>query len=105
MAVPLLSDDGSWHFLAEVGSASNWVSFHLALMCGLQEYFLSKESSVVPSFVIFDQPSQVYFPKLSRDSEDKDDLKYETDEDVDAVKSMFKTISSSVLKSGGHGRL
>ncbi|MBN2702871.1 MAG: DUF3732 domain-containing protein [Pontiellaceae bacterium] len=101
LSVEVLSDDGHWHFLAEVGSASNWVSFHLALMCGLQEFFLEQEPSIVPSFVIFDQPSQVYFPKLRKNSDQTDDPKYETDEDVNAVKRMFETLSSSVRKNGG----
>jgi hypothetical protein len=101
LSVAVLSDGGNWHFLAEVGSASNWVSFHLALMCGLQEFFLSKETSVVPSFVIFDQPSQVYFPKLKKGAEDVGELGYETDEDVEAVKSMFKTLSESISQHKG----
>lgn len=101
LSVAVLSDDGNLHILAEVGSASNWVSFHLALMCGLQEFFLSQETSVVPSFVIFDQPSQVYFPKVKK-GVDNDDPEYESDEDVQAVKSMFKTLSDSIsAKQGG----
>lgn len=100
--ISVLSSDGHWHFLAEVGSASNWVSFHLALMCALQEYFLERETSCVPSFVVFDQPSQVYFPKLKRSDENiEDDPQYERDEDVEAVKSMFKTLSKSVLDKKG----
>ncbi len=99
--ISVLSNDGNWHFLSEVGSASNWVSFHLALMCSLQEYFLDRRESCIPSFVIFDQPSQVYFPKVKRGDENiEDDLKYEQ-EDVSAVKSMFKTIAKSVLKAEG----
>lgn len=94
------SNDGHWHFLSEVGSASNWVSFHVALMCSLHEFFLSQGSSCVPSFVIFDQPSQVYFPKLKRGEESSDNSKYQ-DEDVDAVKSIFQTLASSVLASKG----
>jgi len=94
------SNDGHWHFLAEVGSASNWVSFHIALMCSLHEYFLDQDASCVPGFVIFDQPSQVYFPKLHRGEESKDNSSYK-DEDVDAVKSIFKTLAKSVLASKG----
>lgn len=100
--VEVLSNDGHWHFLGEVGSASNWVSFHIALMCSLQEFFLEQKQSPVPGFVIFDQPSQVYFPKLKRQDmkSNNPNQKYE-DEDVDAVKSMFQTIATSVLKSEG----
>lgn len=94
------SNDGHWHFLSEVGSASNWVSFHVALMCSLHEYFLQQDTSCVPGFVIFDQPSQVYFPKLKRGEELKDNPSYQ-DEDVDAVKCIFKALAKSVLASKG----
>ena len=94
------SDSGNWHFLAEVGSASNWVSFHLALMCALQEFFHEQSTSNVPSFVVFDQPSQVYFPKVKRTEKDKElDHKIE-DEDVDAVQSMFKILAGSTSSFG-----
>ena len=98
--ISVLSSDDNWHFLAEVGSASNWVSFHLALMCSLQEYFLERKTSCVPSFVIFDQPSQVYFPKTKRGDDVENDPQY-VDEDVAAVKSMFQTLAKSVLDSEG----
>lgn len=95
------SNDEHWHFLAEVGSASNWVAFHLALMCSLQEYFLEQKNSCVPSFVIFDQPSQVYFPKLKKSKEYVENvIRFEGD-DVDAVKRMFRTLANSVLASKG----
>lgn len=100
--IAVLSNDGHWHFLAEIGSASNWVSFHLALMCSLQEYFLNQNTSCVPSFVIFDQPSQVYFPQLKRGNKNVvEDPQYETSEDVEAVKKMFKTLAKSVLDKKG----
>lgn len=100
--ISVLSNDNHWHFLAEVGSASNWVSFHIALMCSMQEYFLELKASCVPSFVIFDQPSQVYFPKLKRSSvnDENDDPQYD-DEDVIAVKSIFKTLANSVSTNNG----
>ncbi|MFH0753667.1 MAG: DUF3732 domain-containing protein, partial [Candidatus Omnitrophota bacterium] len=99
--IKVLSNDDNWHFLAEVGSASNWVSFHLALMCALQEYFIEQKLSCVPSLVIFDQPSQVYFPKLNREQKKvEDDPQYQS-EDVEAVKSMFRTLAKAVLASNG----
>jgi len=98
--ISVLSDDEHWHVLAEVGSASNWVSFHLALMCSLQEYFFEQDTSCVPSFVIFDQPSQVYFPKVRRGMKVDEDIKHE-DEDADAVTSMFQTISNSIKNTDG----
>lgn len=101
--ISVLSNDNHWHYLGQVGSASNWVSFHIALMCALQEFFLGLKNSSVPSFVIFDQPSQVYFPKLKRTEAFKEnlDVKFEDDEDVTAVKNIFKTISTSIKTSNG----
>jgi Skp family chaperone for outer membrane proteins len=92
--------NGVWHLLGEVGSASNWVSFHLAFSCAMQEYFINQSSSqsIVPSFIIYDQPSQVYFPRLKKD-EQLDDPEYQ-DEDVEAVRSMFKTLAASVNSTG-----
>jgi len=107
--IQVLSSDDHWHYLAQVGSASNWVSFHIALMCALQEFFLNMKNSPVPTFVIFDQPSQVYFPKLRKTKNANDihevnyetEAKYDSDEDVEAVKNMFKTISHSIEASKG----
>ncbi|MDD4759818.1 MAG: DUF3732 domain-containing protein [Bacteroidaceae bacterium] len=99
--ISVLSNDGHWHFLSEVGSASNWVSFHIGLMCSLQEYFLELDLSCVPSFVILDQPSQVYFPKLRRNDENHEyDPQYEN-EDINAVKSIFKTLAKSISEKKG----
>lgn len=99
--ISVLSTDDNWHYLAEVGSASNWVSFHLALFCSLQEYFTEQNISSVPSFVIFDQPSQVYFPKVKRGGEKQDvDPQYE-DVDVHAVTQMFSTIANSIIAKNG----
>ena len=98
--ISVLSNEGHWHFLAEVGSASNWVSFHLAMMCALQEYLIDQPMSSVPSFVIFDQPSQVYFPKVKQEEDTDHKNKYEN-EDLEAVKKIFKTISTSISSKNG----
>lgn len=99
--ISVLSSEGHRHFLSEVGSASNWVSFHLALMCALQEFFVTLNNSPVPNFVVFDQPSQVYFPKLDRGQRLADKVEYK-DEDEEAVKSMFKALASSIEKTRGN---
>lgn len=103
LSISVLSNENEWHILAEVGSASNWVSFHIALMCSFQEYFLEKQTSSVPSFVIFDQPSQVYFPNLKINADNVGDLKdHFTDNDAIAVRNMFKTLAASVLGNKGN---
>jgi hypothetical protein len=50
-------------YLWEVGSGANWMGYHLSVMFALHEHFLSLKHNFVPSFILIDQPSQVYFPK------------------------------------------
>ncbi|MDR1888018.1 MAG: DUF3732 domain-containing protein [Zoogloeaceae bacterium] len=132
LGIQILDKDGSWHWLTEVGSASNWVSFHIALTCALQEFFVAQTipTSSVPSFMVYDQPSQVYFPKtriktlpnedvpsagetalvspsegvstehITHEDAPDEDPKYD-DEDIGAVKKIFQTIATSVGESKG----
>jgi hypothetical protein len=89
-------------YLWEVGSGSNWVAYHVAVSLGLQQFFLSLEHSPVPNFLVYDQPSQVYFPRRiatkAAEIEVDSNLK---DEDVDAVRKIFKVIANVVKNSDG----
>lgn len=98
LSIKVKDDKGDEHLLTEVGSASNWVSFHIALSCALQELlnFNNSKDSCVPSFIVFDQPSQVYFPRVG----EKDDFELK-DNDADAVRKMFVAISKSIKKTNG----
>jgi Protein of unknown function (DUF3732) len=50
-------------FLWEIGSGENWMAYHLAAILALHGIFLKRESrNPVPTFLVVDQPSQVYFP-------------------------------------------
>ncbi|MGO7956425.1 DUF3732 domain-containing protein [Rhizobium leguminosarum] len=50
-------------FLWEIGSGENWMAYHLAALLGLHGTFLRRKGdNPVPTFLIIDQPSQVYFP-------------------------------------------
>lgn len=89
-------------YLWEVGSGSNWISYHIAITLGLQEFFLSLVHSPVPGLVIYDQPSQVYFPRRLADSEEDEEPTLR-DEDREAVRKIFKVLASAVEQS--HGRL
>jgi len=44
-----------------IGSAKNWVGYHLASVLSLQRHFVLEERPV-PSFLMLDQPSQAFFP-------------------------------------------
>lgn len=88
--------------LSEIGSGSNWLSYHLAMLLALHQFYLSQPYSPVPSFLVVDQPSQVYFPKnlVSRHGEEHQDLRVR-DEDIDAVRKVFETMGKVVQKAQG----
>lgn len=101
--IQVQGQDGVSHLLSEVGSASNWVSFHIAFNCALQEFFTNQENpeSSVPSFVVFDQPSQVYFPRTrNMEPENEETINY-PDEDKKAVRKIFQTLATSVQTASG----
>ncbi|MDR4458944.1 MAG: DUF3732 domain-containing protein [Nitrospirales bacterium] len=89
-------------YLSEIGSGSNWLSYHIAITLALQQYFLAQVHSPVPGFLILDQPSQVYFPKklVIREGEPPDDPQLK-DEDIEAVKKIFSTIGHVVDSANG----
>lgn len=89
-------------YLSEIGSGSNWLSYHLAVLLSLHQFYLSQKDSPVPAFLVLDQPSQVYFPKhvVAREAETEDDPKVR-DEDVDAVRKAFEVMGSVVRSAEG----
>lgn len=95
-------------YLSEIGSGSNWLAYHLAVLLALHQYFLAQRSSPVPAFLVLDQPSQVYFPKrvLARAEEDTDEKEPRLrDEDVDAVRMAFNVMAKVVLAAKGQLQL
>ncbi len=90
-------------YLWEIGSGSNWLAYHLAVMVGLQEFFLGLKHSPVPGLLLFDQPSQVYFPKrlATRPDEEEQDPQLTNDEDVEAVRRAFEVMAQDVVDSKG----
>jgi len=89
-------------YLWEIGSGSNWLSYHIAVMVGLHQFFWSLDNSPVPSFLVLDQPSQVYFPKYlsSKEHEEGEEVQLR-DEDVEAVRKAFAALSKAVVMSKG----
>jgi hypothetical protein len=91
-------------YLSEIGSGSNWLSYHLAMLFGLHQFFLSLPHSPIPAFLVLDQPSQVYFPKNLVDREGDpldDDPQLSRDEDVEAVRKAFEVMGKVVKASKG----
>jgi hypothetical protein len=92
-------------FLWEIGSGSNWLSYHVATSLALQDFFCETEDSPVPQFLVYDQPSQVYFPQQLTDKKrdeatEQEDPTFE-DEDVQAVSKVFQVFSDSVAENQG----
>ncbi len=89
-------------YLSEIGSGSNWLSYHVATILALQQFFISLRHSPVPGFVVIDQPSQVYFPKkvVLRENEPIEEPKFK-DEDVEAVRKVFTVLSKVVGAAKG----
>lgn len=52
---------GAVYMDSGIGSAKNWVGYHLAATLGLQDHFV-REGRPVPSFLVLDQPTQAFFP-------------------------------------------
>lgn len=89
-------------YLWEIGSGANWLSYHVAVMLGLHELFLSLKASPVPSLLVLDQPSQVYFPRtLAKEARAGEDPTFESDEDVQAVRKVFVTLAMATKTMPG----
>lgn len=69
--------------ISQMGSGANWLACHLSLFLGLHKQFAATPNCSVPSFIFFDQPSQVYFPK---------EFDRTRDEDVQKVTDIFDMI-------------
>jgi Protein of unknown function (DUF3732) len=87
-------------YLWEIGSGANWLAYHVALTLALQKFFLGEPHHPVPGLLIYDQPSQVYFPKRKA-HEDESDVVTWRDQDVVAVRKVFALFGKEVGASNG----
>lgn len=97
LTLEISSKSGRKDYLWEIGSGSNWLGYHIATILSLQEHFLklAKKDNHVPSFVVFDQPSQAYFPEVVKNNE-ASQLK---SDDLDRVKSIFTALSTFITRT------
>ncbi|WP_131114270.1 DUF3732 domain-containing protein [Lichenihabitans psoromatis] len=89
-------------YLWEIGSGANWLAYHVATMLALQHFFLDEPHHPVPGMLIFDQPSQVYFPKRAA-ADDTPDVITWRDQDVVAVRKVFALLGAEAI--GAKSRL
>lgn len=91
-------------YLWEIGSGANWLAYHIAITLALHRFFIDQTGHPVPSFLVYDQPSQVYFPKGFDSMQQNTDRVYperDRDEDIAAVRSVFVAIADEVVRSAG----
>lgn len=97
-----ISRDGRNDYLWEIGSGANWLAYHVAITLALHAYFLRHPPSPVPSFLVYDQPSQVYFPKLTLDQQKGElDMRLTDQEDIQAVRRVFNAMGQQVTAAQG----
>jgi prefoldin subunit 5 len=87
-------------YLWEIGSGANWLAYHVALTLALQRFFLAEPNHFVPGLLIYDQPSQVYFPKRAAHEDDADGVALR-DQDIVAVRKVFALLGEEVQAAGG----
>jgi hypothetical protein len=98
-----VSGDDRDNYLWEIGSGANWLAYHLATSIALHQLFIEQAVSPVPSFAVYDQPSQVYFPNRPRphgDDIEAVEINYR-DADIEAVTKIFRTLSEAVTAREG----
>lgn len=89
-------------YLWETGSGANWLAYHIATTLALQWIFTRNSQHPVPSLLIYDQPSQVYFPvrhagSLSGENNEPD----WQDEDIIAVRKVFEVLDKFIASTKG----
>lgn len=101
LTIRVSRESGRADYLWEVGSGANWLSYHVVATLALHELFLEHAASPVPGLLVYDQPSQVYFPQtLARKSASDDDPQLR-DEDIAAVRKVFEAFGRSVNSANG----
>jgi Protein of unknown function (DUF3732) len=86
LTIRFAGEGGREDALWEIGSAANWMGYHVAALLALHEHMRSQPNSPVAQFVVFDQPSQPYFPEKGWRTRRQS-------EDLQRVSSVFKALS------------
>ncbi|MBW4843963.1 MAG: DUF3732 domain-containing protein [Lachnospiraceae bacterium] len=101
LTIKVRTADGRENYLWEIGSASNWLSYHISISLAFQKFFQERKGISIPNILVFDQPSQVYFPQKSipEGSTVEEDAILIQDEDKTAVKKIFAALSNYMKKA------
>lgn len=98
----IVKDELRDNYLWEIGSGSNWLAYHISVLLALHTFFITNKNNPVPSFVIFDQPSQVYFPqKIYIQKDDGEYWEEIKDDDAESVEKIFSLMNSVSTDASG----
>jgi hypothetical protein len=101
LTLAITDKTGKVDHLWEIGSAANWMGYHLATLLALHEHFLSLRNSPVPQFLFIDQPTQAFFPERWSNADvgaSAPDPNLDTD-DTHRVRRVFQALSAAVLRT------
>lgn len=106
LALVFEDKDGDKDYLWEIGSGENWMGYHISLLLALHEYFLSLENGPVASFLVIDQPTQVYFPARNDTydrlvSDQATSGAPTTSGDIPKARRIFETLSAGLKRMQG----
>lgn len=88
-------------YLWEIGSGANWLAYHVAITLALQLFFMKETHAPVPYLLVYDQPSQVYFPQRAVDRGDEEVEPEWKDQDIEAVRKVFALLGKQAVAAGG----
>ncbi len=95
-----IEKDGQYAFLWEIGSGSNWLAYHIGFHLGIHRFALS-HSKYIPSFVVFDQPTQVYFPSSMVVEESETYWDDAREDDLVRSNNIFKLLNQYINDTDG----
>lgn len=82
--------------LDEMGSGANWLACHLSIILAFLHLNCKNKKSSIPSFLMLDQPSQVYFPKTAKKDELNNEEESAFDENIKQVRKIFKVLNEEI---------
>lgn len=86
--------------LSRIGSAKNWVGYHIATHLALHQFFITRNRPV-PRLLILDQPTQAHYPA----DDDNDEGQPVDDADRVAVRAMFRLMYDFVVEAAPNFQL
>lgn len=92
---------GREDYLWEIGSGANWLAYHVAVTLALQRFFTTDVNHPVPGMLVYDQPSQVYFPQGFDVVDRVSPLGRTRDEDTAAVRKVFEALGHEIVRAKG----